>query len=103
MIVVSDEIGARGVAAALRAGAADFALRSDPDDVVAALTRCLSEDRRSSRDVIEAASVTAVRATEEHFGSVFNEAPIGMAMISTAGVIVASTASHVRDERLRRS
>jgi diguanylate cyclase (GGDEF)-like protein/PAS domain S-box-containing protein len=88
VVVVADEIGARAAAAALRAGAADFALRDDPDDVVAALTRCLSEDRQSRREVIEAATVTAVRATEEHFGSVFNEAPIGMAIISTAGVIV---------------
>ena len=32
--------------------------------------------------------MSAVRATEEHFGSVFNEAPIGMSIISTAGVIV---------------
>jgi diguanylate cyclase (GGDEF)-like protein/PAS domain S-box-containing protein len=88
VVVVADEIGARATAAALRAGAADFVLRTDPEDVVAALERCLDEDRRSRREVIEASTVTAVSATEEHFSSAFGEAPIGMAIISIAGIVV---------------
>ena len=88
VIVVADEIGARAVAAASRPGPQTLRCADDPDDVVAALERCLDEDRRSRRDVIEAATVTAVRATEEHFSGVFSEAPIGMSIISAAGVIV---------------
>ncbi len=88
VVVIADEIGATNAAAVLRAGAADFALRSEPDAIIAALERCLNEGHRSRREAIEAATVMAVQAAEEHFGDVFSEAPIGMAIISMPGTLV---------------
>jgi diguanylate cyclase (GGDEF)-like protein/PAS domain S-box-containing protein len=88
VIVIANEVGATKAAALLRTGAADFALRSEPEAIIAALERCLHDDHRSRREAIEAATVMAVHAAEEHFGDVFSEAPIGMAIVSMPGILV---------------
>jgi diguanylate cyclase (GGDEF)-like protein/PAS domain S-box-containing protein len=88
VVAIADEIGATDVATVLRTGAADFALRAETDAIIAALERCLKEDHQSRRKAIEAATGTTVRAAEEHFGDVFSEAPIGMAIVSIPGILV---------------
>jgi diguanylate cyclase (GGDEF)-like protein/PAS domain S-box-containing protein len=88
VVVIADEIGATRAATLLRAGAADFALRSEPAAVLAAVERCLDGDHQSRREAIEAATVTVVHAADEHFGDVFSEAPIGMAIVSMPGILV---------------
>jgi diguanylate cyclase (GGDEF)-like protein/PAS domain S-box-containing protein len=84
VIVIADEIGGANVAAALRTGAADFALRSEPDDVVAALKRCLDEDRRSRRAAFEALE-RDLHAARERFRVAFEDAPVGMSVATPDG------------------
>lgn len=88
VIVVGDEQDGSTVAAMLRLGAADFALISRPDDVVAAVQHVLSEDRHSRRRFVEAATAAAVRAADQHMDSVFSEAPIGMSLTSLTGTLL---------------
>jgi diguanylate cyclase (GGDEF)-like protein/PAS domain S-box-containing protein len=88
VIVVGDELGGAEVAAALRTGAADFALIERLDDVVAAVSHSLSEDRRARRDLIAAAASSALRTADQHMDSVFAEAPIGMSITSLTGTLM---------------
>ena len=84
VIVIADEIGGADVAAILRTGAADFAVRSDPDAVVAALERRLGEDRRSQRTVIESLE-RDVHTARERFRVAFEDAPVGMSVTTPGG------------------
>ena len=84
VVVIADEIGGANVAAILRTGAADFALRSDPSGVVTALERCLGGGRRSHRTVIEALE-RDVHTARERFRVAFEDAPVGMSVATPGG------------------
>ena len=58
------------------------------DDVVAAVSHALSEDRQSRRRTVEAAAASAVRTADQHMDSVFTEAPIGMSLTSLTGTLI---------------
>jgi diguanylate cyclase (GGDEF)-like protein/PAS domain S-box-containing protein len=87
VVVVADEIGGANVAAILRAGAADFAVRSDPSGVAAAVERCLGGGRRSHRTVIEALE-RDVHTARERFRVAFEDAPVGMSVATPGGRFV---------------
>jgi len=84
VVVIADEIGGANVAAILRTGAADFAVRSDPSSVVRALERCLGGGRRSHRTVIEALE-RDVHTARERFRVAFEDAPVGMSIATPGG------------------
>jgi diguanylate cyclase (GGDEF)-like protein/PAS domain S-box-containing protein len=88
VVVVGNDLSGTEVAALMRAGAADFALIDDLDDVVAAVTHTLGEDRRARRELIAAATASAVRTADQHMESVFTEAPIGMSVTSLTGTLM---------------
>jgi diguanylate cyclase (GGDEF)-like protein/PAS domain S-box-containing protein len=84
VVVIADEIGGANVAAVLRTGAADFALRSDPSSVATALKRCLGGGRRSHRTVIEALK-RDVHTARQRFRVAFEDAPVGMSVATPGG------------------
>jgi diguanylate cyclase (GGDEF)-like protein/PAS domain S-box-containing protein len=88
VVVVGEDLSGAEVAAALRLGAADFALMDQPDDIVAAVSHVLSEDRHSRRRRIEAAVDSAVRTADQQMDNVFSEAPIGMSVASLTGTLM---------------
>jgi diguanylate cyclase (GGDEF)-like protein/PAS domain S-box-containing protein len=88
VIVVGQDLGGAEVAAALRLGAADFAQLDHVDEVVAAVSHALSEDRQSRRRTVEAAAASAVHDAGKHMDSVFAEAPIGMSLTSLTGTLI---------------
>ncbi len=88
VVIVGENLGGAEVAAALRLGAADFALIDRLDDVAAAVSHVLGEDRHTRRRFVEAAVATAVRTADKHMDSVFTEAPIGMSLASLTGTLI---------------
>lgn len=88
VIVVGEDLGGSEVALLLRSGAADFALIDRLDDVTAAITHALGEDRRARHKLIAAAANSAVRTADRHMESVFTEAPIGMSITSLTGTLM---------------
>ncbi len=72
----------------LRCGAADFAAIKEPDEVIRAVQHVLSEDRKSRRRFVEAATAAAVRDADQHMDSVFAEAPIGMSLTALTGTLI---------------
>jgi diguanylate cyclase (GGDEF)-like protein/PAS domain S-box-containing protein len=88
LIAVAETTEAAAVVAAFRSGAAEVAACDDPDQIVGALGRVLESDRHLRRRLVDDATASALRASDQHLDNVFVEAPIGMALISLEGTVV---------------
>jgi two-component system sensor histidine kinase DctS len=78
IIIVSSDLGEDGALTAMKGGANDYVAKH-------ALVRLVPAIERELR---EAETRRALRASEERFGKAFEYAPIGMAVISVGGVVL---------------
>ena len=78
IIIVSSDLGEDGALAAMKGGAHDYVAKRDLNRLVPAI----------ERELREAETRRALRASEERFGRAFEYAPIGMTLVSVGGAIL---------------